>query len=642
MCGIAGFWMQQPSCPTEELEPRLENMIKTVHHRGPDHQGVWSDGRAGLAHARLSIIDLSDTASQPMSDHDNKINLVFNGEIYNFLELRKELEQRGHRFSNHSDSEVIIYGYKEWGIGVLDHLRGMFAFALWDSDDQRMLLARDRSGKKPLHYMWHDNTLLFASEIKAILTWPGVPREADLDGINHYLTLQYLPAPFGAFKGIKKLPAAHYFMVENGHVTEAKPYWQLPEPQQAKTRPLQALKEEFTELLKESVRLRMISDVPLGAFLSGGVDSSAIVALMAEQSSEPVKTFSIGFEEQEYDETKYARMVAERYSTDHHELIVRPDALAIIPKLVWHYNEPFADPAAIPTFYLSEMARRHVTVALNGDGGDESFLGYGRYLRYHAGRWQHSVPGLLRNMGGNLANRMKPLVSRFGSLGKVQRALQELAIKDAQHYAKALVYFYDEDKERGYGDAMRQKKYLDHSTIDELIEPYLAQAPNMMSGCGWADIHTYLPDDLLVKVDIASMAYSLEARSPLLDQELMTWAAKIPASQKVWGTESKALFKSVMEPYLPDEVLYRPKMGFGVPLDHWFRAELKEYAYDTLLSQKALQRGIFTVDFVKDMLDRHVNKVDFQHTRIWALLMLEEWYRMWIDPPQGAEIAAHH
>jgi asparagine synthase (glutamine-hydrolysing) len=635
MCGIAGFWMQQPDCSYDELSPRLQTMIHTLHHRGPDDQGTWTDGCAGLAHARLSIIDLTGHAHQPMHDGDDQIHLVFNGEIYNFQELRADLEKAGHRFHSHSDTEVIVYGYKEWGLKVLDHLRGMFAFALWDSKQQLLLLARDRVGKKPLFYHWHDNTLLFASEIKAILTWPGVKREADLEGLHHYLTHQYVPAPWSAFKGIKKLPAAHYFVVENGHAADPKPYWRLPSPRKTKSRPIEELKEELLTNLKESVRLRMISDVPLGAFLSGGVDSSAIVAMMAQQSSEPVKTFSIGFEEEEYDETRYARMVAERYETDHHELIVRPDALAVLPKLIWYYNEPFADPSAIPTYYVSEMARRHVTVALNGDGGDESFLGYRRYMDYLSDRWQRQVPLPLRALSGVVADRITPVVKRFGRLGHVQKVLQQVSGTDAEFYARSIVYFYEQDKVYGYGEAMQG--YLESSAL-KILDPYFAEAPSMLAGTAWADIHTYLPDDLLVKVDIASMAHSLEARSPLLDHKLMEWAATIPANQKVWGTESKALLKSAMEDHLPHDVIYRPKMGFGVPIDHWLRKELKELAYDTLLSQKTIERGLFDAAFVKGLLDKHCSKSEEHHTRIWALLIMELWYQMWIDPPQGASL----
>ncbi len=511
-------------------------------------------------------------------------------------------------------------------------LRGMFAIALWDARTSELVLARDRVGKKPLYYAWCGDVLLFGSEHKALLAWPELAREPDLEAIHHYLSLQYVPEPWSAFKGIRKVPKASYMVVDlEGRVATEK-YWELPSPARARERPMAELKEELVPLLDEAVRLRMISDVPLGAFLSGGVDSSSVVAMMARHSSGPVKTFCIGFEEAEFDERRYARMVAERYATDHHEMTVRPDALGVLPRIVWHYGEPYADPSAVPTYYVSEIARRHVTVALNGDGGDESFLGYHRYRDCLKSEWVNRVPGGFRRLAGGIASLIPPAFDRFRPTRVARRLLRYMNDSDARRYAPSIAYFFDQDKVAGYGERLRP--FLARSSID-LLAPWFQSAPSFVAGAAWADIETYLPDDLLVKVDIASMAHALEARSPMLDHLVMEWAAAIPAHQKMAGGESKAILKSAMEPYLPREVLYRPKMGFGVPIERWLRDELREFAYDTLTSRAASERGLFKPGYVRQLLDEHVAGTRLNHTRLWALLMLELWFRMWIDPAKA-------
>src|SRR6516225_10969872 len=398
MCGISGFLLTHATLPGAAAESRLWAMIATLRHRGPDDEGVWTNDRAGLAHARLSIIDLSPAGHQPMGSADESVWVTFNGEIYNFMEIRRELEAAGYRFRSRSDTEIIVSGWHAWGPKIFSRLRGMFALAIWDQRLQRLVLARDRVGKKPLYYALTAEAFLFGSEIKALLAWPGVRRAPDLLAIDRYLTLGYVPAPDTAFAGIRKLPAAHYLVVETrADRTLVEPelirYWRLPEPSAARRqRRLADLRRELVARLEEAVRLRLISDVPLGAFLSGGVDSSAVVAMMARVGGGRVKTFSIGFSAKEYDETRYARMVAERYATDHEEFVVKPDAVAVLPRLVWHYGEPFADPSAVPTYYVSELARRKVTVALNGDGGDECFLGYSRYKAMRYLSWLDSMP----------------------------------------------------------------------------------------------------------------------------------------------------------------------------------------------------------------------------------------------------------
>ena len=639
MCGINGFILKERNVGQTELYARLRAMNHVLRHRGPDHEDAWTDGRVGLGHTRLSIIDLSPAGHQPMSSADGRIRVSFNGEIYNFLELREELIAAGHVFHSRTDTEVIVNGYDAWGLDVLQRLRGMFALAIWDGARRRLLLARDRIGKKPLYYTFTRDTFLFGSEIKAMLTWPTVERTADLTAIDYFLTYEYVPEPHTAFAGIRRLPFAHYMVLNlgpDGSLDEPciTRYWQLPKPRQARNRgSMVDLQSELVDRLKEAVKLRLVSDVPLGVFLSGGIDSSAIVAMMAHLGVDKIKTFTIGFPQREYDETRYARMVAERYATDHEEHVVEPDAIAVLPKLVWHYGEPFADPSAVPTYYVSKIARQSVTVALNGDGGDENFYGYPRYAAVEAADKLERVPPVIRNLAARALESLPKRLGHRSRLARIQQVLRQAEQPRSQRYAFTITFFSDQDKQAGYGDAL--EGFLDGSALD-LLEPYFAEAPTIVSGAKWADIHTYLPDDLMVKVDVASMAHGLEARSPFLDHVLMEWAASIPESVHRANGEPKALLKGAMKPYLPREVLYRPKMGFGCPIDHWFRADIKELAYDTLLSQSFRDRGLFRPDYVRDLLDQHCSGVARHDTRLWALLMLELWYRMWIDGPVEA------
>ena len=636
MCGISGYLVRGATLPRETAEARLWAMIATLRHRGPDDEGVWTDGRAGLAHARLSIIDLSPAGHQPMASADETVWITYNGEIYNFAEIRQELAALGYPFRSRSDTEVIVNGWHAWGPKIFSRLRGMFALAIWDRRSQRLTLARDRVGKKPLYYAATAAGFLFGSEIKALLAWPGLARQPDLAAIDQYLALAYVPAPHTAFEGICKLPAAHYLSVQTrSDGSQVEPelvrYWRLPEPRAlGYRRNLAELRRELVAQLEEAVRLRLISDVPLGAFLSGGVDSSAVVATMSRVGGGTVKTFSIGFSAKEYDETRYARMVAERYGTDHQELVVEPDAVAVLPRLVWHYGEPFADPSAIPTYYVAELARRHVTVALNGDGGDECFLGYNRYKAMRHVAWLDRMPRWSRMGLGRLLALAPRSVQRRLKIPRIRGVLQACEKQPGRRYSFTIAAFTDPDKEQGYGEAMRERNVC--SAFD-LLEPYFAEADSLVAGANWADLHTYLPDDLMVKVDVAGMAHSLECRSPLLDHVLMEWAAGIPDQIRMARGVTKALFKSAMEPYLPAELLYRPKMGFSCPVDQWFRCELKELAYDTLLSQSARERGVFRPDYVRLLLDEHCEGARDHHTRLWALLMLEVWFRMWIDAP---------
>jgi asparagine synthase (glutamine-hydrolysing) len=564
-----------------------------------------------------------------MPNQDGTIWITFNGEIYNFEELRDDLLKAGHRFRSKTDTEVILHLYKEKGVECLHDLRGMFAFAIWDARERTLFLARDRLGKKPLYYRIDGEGIAFASEPKAFLADPGFKPQPNLEAISHYLTYQYVPSPFSAFQGIRKLPPAHYLLVKNGNVSIYR-YWKLRYGLKRQLTEDEAC-EELLAGLREAVKIRLISDVPLGAFLSGGIDSGTIVALMAEMSASPVKTFSIGFEEKGYDETPYARLVAQRYGTDHHEFVVRPDAVEIFPKLVWHYGEPFADSSAIPTYYLAKLTRQHVTVALNGDAGDENFAGYDRYLaNVLAGRYER-IPQVLRRSFEALVRAIPAPARSRTFLSRGKRFFEALAEPPERRYARWVSHFHPtlkaelctEDFQRAAGGS---------DSVEMLLDVYRASdAPDFIDATLDVDVNTYLPNDLLVKVDIATMAHGLEGRSPLLDHEFMEFCASLPSHYKLRGRVKKYIFKKAVRGLLPQEIIERPKMGFGVPLETWFRRDLREMAYDLLLSPRAMGRGYFRKDVVQRLLDEHVQGLRAWHYPLWNLLMLELWHQMFID-----------
>jgi asparagine synthase (glutamine-hydrolysing) len=607
----------------------IEAMTGILAHRGPDGDGVHVDGPLGFGHRRLAILDLSEAGRQPMLTSDGRFAITFNGEIYNFLELRADLEQRGHRFRSNTDTEVLLAAYREFGVQAVDRLRGMFAFAIWDRATRTLFAARDRLGKKPLYYMLDRDGIAFASEPKAFLADPGFTPAPDLEAISHYLSYQYVPSPFTAFRGVQKLPPAHYLLVTDGQVRTER-YWKLRYTPKRRITSEEAC-EELLGRLKEAVRLRLISDVPLGAFLSGGVDSSIIVALMAQLGSGPVKTFSIGFEEKEFDELPYARMVARRYGTDHHEFIVRPDAEQIFPSLVWHYNEPFADSSAIPTYYLSQLTRQHVTVALNGDGGDENFAGYTRYLP------SQGLPGLCEQLPASVrrlacaAAQALPSATRSDAWpARARRWAERLSMSPEERYACGMMQFWPSLKADLCTEEFTRVGGRDSREI--MLDAFrTTEAAELREAFLDADIAHYLPDALLAKVDIASMAHGLEARSPFLDHDFMEFAAGLPFDLKLRGRETKHLLKRAARPLLPSEIIDRPKKGFSVPLNHWFRNELKDMAYDLLLDRRAVERGHFRPAMVERLLNEHVQGIRDWSEQLWNLLMLESWYRTFID-----------
>jgi asparagine synthase (glutamine-hydrolysing) len=631
MCGIAGRLNYASGAPVDP--GALRSMARLLAHRGPDGEGVWSADEVGLAHRRLAIIDLSEAAAQPMASADGAIWITFNGEIYNFQDVRRELEGHGASFRSQSDTEVIIAAYQQWDVGCLERLRGMFAFAIWDGRRQRLLLARDRLGMKPLWYRTDADGIAFASEAKAFLAERAYVPDVDPEGISQYLTYQYVPAPASAFRSVRKLPPAHFLLVENGKL-DIRRYWRLRYEPKRRIREAAAA-DELVARLREAVRLRLVSDVPLGAFLSGGLDSSAVVALMAQETNRPVKTFSIGFDEPEYDELPYARMVAERYGTDHREFVVRPDAIQLLPKIVWHYGEPFADSSAIPTYCLAEHTRQHVTVALNGDGGDESFAGYERYLAHvAAGRADH-LPRPLRQVLAALTRRLG------GHSMKWTKGVQLLAAYDVpreRRYAYGLMHFQPELKaELCTPEFLASAGGRDET--DVILEAYArSDASDFLDRTLDVDVNRYLPDDLLVKVDAATMAHGLEARSPLLDHPFMEFAASLPPELKLHGLVKKYIFKHAVAGLLPDVLINRRKMGFGVPIDHWFRGELGGFASDVLLSRASIERGYFRPEVVRRLLEEHVAGIRAWHYQLWNLLVLELWHRAFIDArPQPTE-----
>jgi asparagine synthase (glutamine-hydrolysing) len=604
-------------------------MCDLIAHRGPDGSDTWQSGPVGLGHRRLAVIDLSPAGRQPMSSEDGALQITFNGEIYNFLELRRELESKGHRFVSHTDTEVILAAYRAWGVDCLRRLRGMFAFALWDAAEQVLFIARDRIGKKPLHYLIDRDGIAFASEPKAFLADPNFEARPDPEALSAYLTYQYVPSPMSAFVGVRKLPPAHYLLVRRGKVVIER-YWRLSYSTKRRMSDRDA-EAELLERLREAVRIRLISDVPLGAFLSGGVDSSTIVALMAQESGAPVKTFSIGFDEKEYDELPYARLVAQRYATEHHEFVVRPDAAAIFPKLVWHYNEPYADSSAIPTYYLSEMARRYVTVALNGDAGDENFAGYRRYVTSSAARRFDSLPSPVRGAVRMAARTLPGDALSRSVAGRGGRWLRRLSDTPARRYSRHMMIF-DPELKAAVCTPEFTRQTMPRAVDEILVETFKgSDAPDFVDALLDVDASHYLPDCLLVKVDIATMAHGLEGRSPMLDHEFMEFAASLPASLKLRNGETKYLLKQVARTLIPNETIDRPKKGFGVPLERWFRNELRDLTGDLLLDGRLAARGYFDGSAIRRLVEQHWRGEARWENQLWSLLMLESWHRMFID-----------
>jgi asparagine synthase (glutamine-hydrolysing) len=654
MCGLAGIYNRNGGPVDLNL---LIRMTRTLIHRGPDEEGYFINtrrpgsgkawkrggleagtpplrgcidggkGNVGMGHRRLSIIDLS-TGQQPLSNEDGTVWVTFNGEIYNFQEIAKVLEAKGHVFRTRSDTEVIVHAWEEWEEEAVQYFRGMFAIAVWDERQRKLWLVRDRVGKKPLYYVEDEKRFIFGSEIKAILEHPGISHELDLTSLSDYLSLLYVPSPKTIFNSIRKLPAAHYAIVTKASF-EVRQYWDLPfHPHHDLAEP--QVIDDLLGIFEEATRLRMISDVPLGAFLSGGIDSSSVVAMMADNSNGPVKTNSISFSVAKYNEIEHARKVAELFDTDHHEFNVTPDAIPVIEELAWHYDEPFADSSAIPTYYVSKTARNHVTVSLSGDGGDENFAGYRRYyfdVRENVVR--NLVPASLRKPFFAGLGKLYPKADYLPQIFRGKAFISNVARDAVDAYFFSVSAFYEDQKAEILNPGVIQS-LGGYRTLDLFYDIYeKAPAEDHLSKIQYLDIKTYLCEDILTKVDRASMAVSLEVRCPLLDHIFMEYVARIPSNLKLVGTNGKHIFKKALERYLPSDIINRRKMGFGVPILEWLRKDLKGYAEGLVLDGEATQLFLRSQNLEK-MWSEHQKGYRNWATELWIVMMLNLWYKKFL------------
>jgi len=622
MCGIVGVFDMRGK--REIPRALVERMNESQHHRGPDEGGVHIEPGIGLGHRRLSIIDLA-TGQQPLYNEDGSVCVVFNGEIYNFQELIPELARLGHVFRTRSDTEVIVHAWEAWGAECVKRFRGMFAFALWDRNRQTLFLARDRLGVKPLYYAaLDDGVVIFGSELKSLTAHPDLDRELDPFAIEEYFALGYVPEPRTIYRGALKLPPAHTVAIVRGRpIPTPAEYWDVRFTLDNRIGEAEAC-EELVRRLQESVKLRMISEVPLGAFLSGGVDSSAVVAMMAGLSSEPVETCSIAFSDPAYDESKYAQMVADRYRTRHHVDRVESDDFDLIDTLAATYDEPYADSSAIPTYRVCQLARTHVTVALSGDGGDESFGGYRRY-RMHVGeeRMRSALPLSFRRPVFGLLGQMYPKADWAPRVFRAKSTFQALARESVEAYFHGVSILRDEMRAQLFSNSLKAR--LAGYNAVEVFHRHAQRAnrDDALALVQYLDLKTYLVGDINTKVDRASMAHSLEVREPLMDHPLVEWLAGLPSSKKVLGSEGKYTLKRAMEPYLPAGILYRPKMGFAVPLAGWFRGPLRGRVREALLGSRLLDTGFFDRAYLGYLLDAHQSgRRDFS-APLWTLLMFD-------------------
>lgn len=642
MCGITGaIWWDPARGLTRQT---LQQMTDSLAHRGPDGQGVYfappAESRAtgvGLGHRRLSIIDIAGSA-QPLGNEDQTIQIVFNGEIYNYRELRTALLAAGHEFRTDGDTEVIVHLYEEHGLGFVQHLRGMFALAIWDEPRRRLVLARDRIGQKPLCYRLEPGRLAFASELKSLLQIPDVPRNLNHASVLRFLTLQYVPHPHAILEGFAKLPPASIGVLENERFRIER-YWSPPfdQPDESRSR-VADWKDELRATLTEAVRLRLRSDVPLGAFLSGGIDSTVISGLMQSLLDQPVRTFSIGFPVAAFDERSWARQAATHLGTQHHEAVVHPDALSTLPQLIWHYDEPFGDSSAIPTMYLSRMTREHVTVALTGDAGDELFCGYDRYRAVRIAGRIDLAPLWFRRLCSRFAALLPGSTRQRSFFRRLKRLCEVLSQDPESRYLNWITIFNRLRLQELATDALWQAQG-DDDPAASIFEAYrLCPNRDFITRTTAVDVATYLPCDILTKVDIATMSVGLEGRSPMLDHKVVELAARMPIKVKQTREGGKRVLIETFADLIPAGIRTRPKMGFGVPIDHWFRNELKPLLHDILLSARAQERGLLRPAMVRHLIDQHTTGVADHAYRLWNLLCLELWQRMYLDdcPPVQA------
>ncbi|MFO1292811.1 MAG: XrtA/PEP-CTERM system amidotransferase [Rubrivivax sp.] len=645
MCGITGIFDLRGQRPIDRAV--LARMNDSQRHRGPDDGSLHIEPGLGLGHRRLSIIDIA-TGQQPLFNEDGTVAIVFNGEIYNYQELMPELQAAGHRFRTRSDTECIVHGWEQWGERCVERLRGMFAFVLWDRRRQTLFMARDRLGVKPLHYaLLDDGTLLFGSELKSLLAHGGLRRELDPLALEEYFALGYVAEPRTVFRQARKLPPAHTLTLRRGQpLAEPREYWDVRFTLGNPNTVAEA-SAELHERLRESVRLRMISEVPLGAFLSGGVDSSAVVATMAGLSADPVNTCSIAFDDPQFNESAFAQMVAERYRTNHHVETVQSDDFGLVDTLARLYDEPYADSSAIPTYRVCQLARRHVTVALSGDGGDEAFGGYRRYrLHLMEERMRSALPLALRRPLFGLLGRAYPKADWAPRVFRAKTTFEGMARNAVEAYFHSVSILRAPMRRRLFSETLRRE--LGGYDARQVFERHAARAgtDDALSLVQYLDLKTYLVGDINTKVDRASMAHSLEVREPLMDHKLVEWLATLPASMKVRGQEGKYLLKKAMEPLLPADVLYRPKMGFSVPLARWFRGPLAQRVRDAVLGERLADTGWFNRPYLEHLVQAHQSGASDYSAPLWTLLMFEAFLRNVVDgavaggTPARAEVEA--
>ena len=621
MCGIAGKIYFQSGRVSES---ELKSMAQKIAHRGPDDEGLYisSDQKVGLANRRLAIIDLSSKGHQPMS-YKNRYWITFNGEVYNFQSKKELLKKQGYRFNSNTDTEVIMALYDKYGVGCLEHLRGMFAFVLYDSHKNTLFIARDRLGKKPLKYYFDGEVFIFASELKAILTQKEIHKVPDWLAIHHYLTFGYVPAPMTGFVGINKLEPSHHLLIDIKKVTLKKTRYWTPDFTEKLDLSEREWSEKILSTLEEATKLRMISDVPIGAFLSGGVDSSAVVAMMVKHSNSPVKTFTIGFKEKTHDETKYARTIAKLFKTDHTELVAEPESIEILPDLIRQFEEPYANSSFIVSYMVAKMAREKVTVILNGDGGDENFAGYGsRHFRLNR--------DVIADKFGFILDCLGLPLSRTLPLHRIRKFLEKRKTPLADRYLSYNIYLENKDRKALYSEIFKNQMSDINSYEIARKKFEEAGAEDPRDRALYYDLTSYLPDDLLTKVDMTSMLVSLEGRSPFTDHKMVELAAKIPFDLKIKNGETKYILKKALEKIIPPENLYRQKKGFSVPLGKWFSGDLGNYAQAKLERKNAYTKELFEEDELRKLLKSHSDKNDVG-LKLWAILALELWFEEYFD-----------
>ncbi len=642
MCGIAGWINLKQSDSNAGAEPVLHSMCETIVHRGPNSEGLWVDDTVALGMRRLSVIDL-ETGDQPVFNSDRSVIVMMNGELYNYREVRAELEAKGYKFTTRSDTEILPHLYDEYGAALLEHVNGMYAFSLWDAKRKKLIIARDRFGEKPLYFGVFDDKLIWASELKAIIAHPAVTPELDLNALRHYVSFDYVPAPMSIFKGIHKLPAAHVLTVENGEV-KARRYWDVTwsEPGAIATgfpnvqsngrshaKPQSTLSgkaEELKELLSDAVRMRLVSDVPLGILLSGGIDSSTIAAFAVQHAEERVKTFSIGFEEDSFDESKYARRVAKHLDTEHYEeKLSATTAGDLIAEIGTWLDEPMSDGSLIPTFLLAQFVRKHVTVALGGDGGDELFAGYPMYYAHTVAAKYLAIPAFVRSgLIEPVVNALPVSTKNMSFDYKAKRFVRASKHDDVtRHHSWFGSFSLDQHEELFTKDVLEQTDSDIYKGVRELVGA--SDAKNVIEQMQYADINFYLAEDILTKVDRAAMAVSLETRAPFLDPRVGQFAASIPVNYKLKGKAGKVILKEAMKGLLPHDILHRPKKGFGIPIAEWLKGRLNPLLHDMLAPTRIREQGLFNADYVQKLISEHETGKASHHKELWTLLVFQLW-----------------